>query len=116
MTNEPVNAIINNIDIQFSHGMLSCYVFLDYGGSGQGFGGFVLYNENFKGGINAAGNFIFRVMQIAGVEHLDDAKGRTVRVIRDHSKVYAIGHIIKDDWYYPDKEFKELKAAREAEK
>ena len=34
--------------------------------------------------------------------------GRTVRVKREHSKVHAIGHIIKDDWFDPSVEFKAL--------
>ena len=109
---ETKNAIIESAVITTAdHGFLDCWVNLDYGGEGQGFGGYVLYlpdsfsNHKLE---SVAGHFIFRVMEIAGVEKWHDLKGKTVRVKCEHNKVHAIGHIVKDDWFDPSEDFKKV--------
>lgn len=48
-TAELKNAIIKDVRVMIEdHGLLSCYVTLDYGGSCQGFGGYELYNPRFR--------------------------------------------------------------------
>lgn len=102
------NAIIESVTINKSNGILDCYIGLDYGHSGQGFGGYCLYlpksykNHKLE---SLAGHFIYRVMEIAGVDDFSNVIGKAIRVDSEHSKVHAIGHIIKDDWFNPSKDF-----------
>ena len=115
MTTSPEtrNAIITAASITTAdHGLLSAWLTLDYGGSGQGFGGYSLYlpkTFDHHNILSPAGHFIFRVMEIAGVENWDDLPGKTIRVIASFEGVSAIGHIVKDDWFDPEKDFAVLK-------
>lgn len=108
------NAIIEKADLQIERGVLTGWIFLIYANGGQGFGGSALYLE--KGfahhDIKAAfaGHWIFRVMQIAGVESWNNLVGKTIRTKGGGvgSTLTAIGHIIKDDWFNPELDFKDL--------
>jgi hypothetical protein len=109
---EQENAIIKSISLTISdHNLLSAWLYLDYGGSGQGFGGYSFYlPKSFKHHKieSVAGHFIFRCIEIAGVEKWEDIPGKAVRVKFEHNKVHEIGHIIKDDWFNPSNDFKDL--------
>lgn len=107
---ETKNAIISNVTIDFEdRGILTSWIQLDYGGAGQSFGGLNLYlpksfdHHTIK---SYAGHFIFRVMEIAGVTNWDAMKGKTIRVKIENGLIVSIGHIIKDDWFTPSKDFK----------
>ena len=115
---ETRNAVIESATItNDDHGLLSAWVYLDYGGSGQGFGGYALYLPkpftHSTNQMNYAGHFIWRVMEVAGVSKWDALKGKTVRVRCEHSKVHALGHIVKDDWFSPEEDFARMKTVRD---
>ena len=110
------NAVIESAVIDTGdRNLLTAWLHVDYGGASQGFGGFSLYlpkdfkHYTCKG--DFAGHFIFRCMQIAGVERWSDMKGKTIRVQGDHGGIKAIGHIIKDDWFNPSEDFKKMNEA-----
>lgn len=107
------NAIIKSASITADdHGLLSAWLHLDYGSSGQGFGGFSLYlPKSFKHHElkSVAGHFIWRCMEVAGVTRWESLAGKTIRVRGDHGGIEAIGHIVKDDWFCPRDDFKDTR-------
>lgn len=110
------NAVIESVSLtNDDHGLLSAWLGLDYGGSGQSFGGYTLYlPESFKhhsGNINYAGHFIFRCLEIAEVNEWNKLVGKTIRVRKQDKfgSIEAIGHIVKDDWFDPKKDFEAFK-------
>lgn len=111
-TYELKNAVIELATIDIGErGFLDCWLTLNYGGSGQGFGGFVLYlpkSFDHHKLESCAGHFLYRVMEVAGVENWDQLKGKTIRVKATDGGVVAIGHIIKDDWFCPSDDFATL--------
>jgi hypothetical protein len=114
------NAVIKSARIDMGdRGLLTAWLDLDYGGMGQGFGGYALYLPKFFKHHkleSVAGHFLFRVMEVAGVERWDHLPGKTIRVIAEHTGVKAIGHIVNDDWFDPEADFAALtKATGEAQ-
>lgn len=112
MTIETKNAVIESVKLEKGdRGFLTCWLTLDYGGTGQGFGGLVLHlPKSFSHHTlcGPAGHFLFRCMEIAGVDDWARMPGRTIRVKASHIGVAAIGHIVKDDWFEPAVDFKDL--------
>lgn len=108
-----VNAKIDSTMLGMEdHGIMSCMIGLDYGGSHQGFGGYV-FDEPLK---NSQGDnqsrrgtaygceFVRRVLEVVGVETWEKLKGQHVRVKREDGwggSIIAIGNILKDDWFDP---------------
>lgn len=87
------------------HGILSFMLYLDYGGSGQGAGGYCLDTPTKKpdGSFNrrvgtAAGmELIARILRVVGVEKWEDLPGQVIRVQATQNKIRAIGHFLKDE-------------------
>jgi hypothetical protein len=72
------------------HGIFTCMVDLDYGGSGQGAGGYCLDEPRHADGefIGRFGTafgmqWIIRLMRAVGVEDFSQIKGKTVIALRD---------------------------------
>ena len=105
------NAIIRSATItNDDHGVLSAWLMLDYGGSGQGFGGYSLYlpkSFTHHKMSSPAGHFIWRCMEVADVTAWEKLPGKTIRVRATRGGIEAIGHIVKDDWFCPDEDLKE---------
>lgn len=105
------NAVIKAANISNEdYGCLSVWLTLDYGGTGQRFGGFNLGNKTVKEFSNEGGNscgwFLNRCMAVAEVTNWSDMVGKTIRVKTSHEKAHAIGHILRDDWFNPSEDFK----------
>ncbi len=110
MKTEIKNAIITHAKIEYGdRGFLQVWLTLDYGGCSQGFGGYVLYlpkSFDHHSVESFAGHHIYRCMEIAGVDVWDRITGKSIRVSIKDGLIDGIGHIIKDDWYYPSIDFK----------
>lgn len=109
---ETKNAVITSARITSDdHGLLSAWLTLDYGGTGQGLGGYALYlPKSFTHHklLSVAGHFIWRCMEVAGVTEWSDMPGKCIRVkCHPTEGVESIGHIVKNDWFTPSQDFKE---------
>jgi len=105
------NAIITGFSIRMERGfVLDSWIQLDFGGSTQGFGGFALYlskTAKHHKVESVAGHWLWRLLEIAGVEDTANLVGKTIRVRKEDEfdRITAIGHIINDDWFDPSAEF-----------
>lgn len=96
----------------------SSWVHLEWDGGGQGFGGFAFdaYNEAIKERVGAAWGmeFIARVLSVVDVGSWEELTGKHIRIDHSNGKIFGIGHIIKDKWFYPEKDLQFL-AGKEAQ-
>lgn len=108
------NAIIRAATLRQERGfVLDSWVHVDFDHGSQGFGGFALYIG--KTGSNhtvesPAGHWLWRVMEIAGVEDWSKVVGKAIRCRIEGERIVAIGHIVKDDWFEPAAEFARSRA------
>lgn len=111
------NAIITKAEISIKdHNILGAYLILDFGdnalpGDSCGFGGYALYlpkSFDHHSIESPAGHFIFRCLEIAGVESWKDLIGKAVRVVVEGGKITAVGHVVKNDWFCPKEDFKNI--------
>lgn len=92
------------------HGILTAYVYLDYGGGAQGFGGYCFdeHDGSYQNGRLFSGHaalFVSRVIEIAGVDTWEKLVGRSIRADADRMCVHRIGHYLRDEWFDPVEEF-----------
>jgi hypothetical protein len=87
------------------HGIMSFYLNLDYGGSGQGAGGWCLDTPvhrdgkfSHREGCAAGMDLIGKILETLEVETWEKLPGTYCRVRASWSKVQAIGHPLKDKW------------------
>lgn len=112
------NAIIESAVLtRADHEILSAWLDLDYGGSAQGFGGYALYLPKSSAHHrleSVAGHFIFRILEIADVQEWSKLKGKAIRVQITDGLVMGIGHVVRDDWFFPAQDFKKLADSEDA--
>ena len=94
------------------HGILTFWLYLEFDGSGQGFGGWALDGRPANGygdrvPTEGCGAIVAALLNTLGVDSWEKLPGQIVRVRGDHSGLSAIGHALKDRWCVP----KELFAA-----
>ena len=101
------NAVIESTRLAFEdHSIFTYWLVLDYGGEGQGFGGYTLdeWDEGTRTRVGTAfgQQAIIALLKVVGVRSWEELKGKYVRVKATHSKVVAIGNILREDWFSLD--------------
>ena len=95
------NAKITSVKLgNTDHDIMTLQLFLDYGGSGQAFGGYALdeWDES-KGcrvGTSYGLQFIKEVLAAVGQYDLFKLPGKYIRVDANDTKVFAVCNILKD--------------------
>lgn len=101
------------------HGIMDAWLMLDYGGSGQGFGGYALDEPLKRDGkfVRRAGTsfglqFIMDLLATLEVESWEKLPGTVLRVRLSGDgfggKIEAVGHYMKDQWFDPAALAKEM--------
>lgn len=111
MSTELMNAKIRSTMLgREDHGILTAFLNLDYGSGGQSFGGYALdewvgprSSEGKRIGTAYGMEFIAEILRVLEVETWEKLPGTVCRVRAEHSKVHAIGHFLKDQWFEPEK-------------
>lgn len=100
---ETKNAKIESTRLGFDRGVfLTLWLHLDYGGSGQGAGGYVLGKESDAKGEGCSIGVISALLGVVGVEKWEDLPGKHIRVTASMGKVKSIGNVLKDKWFHFD--------------
>jgi len=88
------------------HGILTFYIHLDYGGSGQGFGGYALdspikINGKFshREGTKYGMVLVKKILDTLKIKRWEDLVGQNIRVKADFSDISAISHFLDDTWF-----------------
>ena len=81
------------------------------------FGGHEVFLSGMHGGESVdapyLGRFLFRCMQICGVDNWDELKSSKVLVEIQHGKVLAIADVAGNNWFNPIKEFEAMNQEKE---
>jgi len=96
---EVLNAVIEENSLFFDDVGLAVELKL-YFGYTQYFYGHLIYMEDDK--FNYVGLYISRILEISGVRNFAYLKNRAIRILwKFNEPIIAIGHIVRDDWFYP---------------
>ena len=105
MDEEISNAKITGTKLGFDdHGFFTFSIAVEGDGFGCNLGGYALscYDKATlkRKGSEYGLNVIMRILEVVGVEHWEDLKGKYVRVTHNGpgSTMHTLGNIIKDDW------------------
>jgi len=97
---EILNARVESTRLGFDQGRMSFWLYLDYGGLSQGWGGYVL--DPREGDISPTPPFgivaIRKTLEVVGVESWESLVGKYVRAKCCNERVEAIGNILEDEW------------------
>lgn len=105
---ELLNAEITNVSLNMKdHGCLTLSIVLKGSGWGVVYGGYCLgkgylgADDDYFNGSAKGMEAIMRIMDVIGVEALEDMKGKYVRIASKGlgSSVKIIGNIISDKWF-----------------
>ncbi len=106
---EQENATIKSVTFGIEdHGILTANLGLDFGSCWQGFGGWCLHSPGATKPYpptDFAGWWICRLLQTLEVSEWSKLQGINVRARRRDGLLYAIGHIVKDQWFSPREEW-----------
>jgi len=86
------------------HGIPTFFLYLDYGSSEQGFGGYGLQDGSKKPIEYSSIKILLDILKVVGVDKWEDLPGKHIRVKREdgwNGKILGIGHILKDCWFDP---------------
>lgn len=106
------NAVIRSADFSVER-MCTHWLDLDYGGSGQGFGGYALCSRLDDQG-NFGGHYIEQLLETVDVLKHSQLVGKAIRVKLENGFVTGIGHIIYDRWFFPKQLAQDIKEALNA--
>ena len=92
---EIVNAQIEKTFLGIEdHGCFGGGITFRWGGSGQGFGIYLLSGPT-------CADWIKGVISAVGVYQWEELVGKYARIDREHKKIHRIGHITEDRWFDP---------------
>lgn len=97
------------------NGIMGINICFDFGGSGQCLGGWAVDQPikdkrgKFLKRLGTAEGMrrILRILEVVGVESWEELQGKYVRVECDHSHIFRIGNILKENWIEFSKEGEE---------
>ena len=91
-------------------GFFSCWIYIDYNGEGQGFGGYTLdnipeTNSSMRQQTEFGMAYIMEILKVVGVSTWEELPGKFIRVKKKDylEPIISIGHIIEDKWFTPSK-------------
>ena len=111
-----MNAVITSAELHLeeSYNFLTIDIVVDReDGFSQVFGGASLASSNWtKVTPDYTGTYILGLFKVTDCKNLESMKGKAIRIDVDTSadRIVGVGHIIKNEWFYPSKEFNRLKS------